>query len=945
MSDIDLGGSVTRVDHVQDQAFDFMVFLRKRPVPSSELNLEQFIQGDKIRKVLRTGKSGVLRGELAGVSEQILPTRNSIFTLAPNELAIQAFLANVAGFLATVRGSRVNNASAFFDEWNVVRLPAPPTFGLRLDLVFLEVFRVLIEPGTTTNRPASAKLFPLGNKNWGGVTFLDDEMIDPVVNRPTSSRVQVQYQFRTVQGVNPFGNDKLLDAAVFAQGAVPAPTAYTFTRDEQDPGLYRAGDGSGTAMIQLGTVDGFVYAIPIALVARRNNTAYDASFNPNGASATLATPIKDRPDGLSNDEVAADDIEDQRYGVNLGDPDPQLELEKGFRALVEGRLPRLLKPDRLNLQFGKRVLTADTIAPVDIPGLQNIGIFDGIRRCYSDRVCSSTIFRDIVSTASSGEVPLYSYDQVIKKLIVDVVAFPNADAITDVTMKWRLNGNPVALAGLIGIGSQHAEATINAGHPSFISGGTIDIRITVSQDRTGGLSFVPDEMLKVQATFDSTTEEVATTEFDKVDRTQVLTTGVGGFFDYIRAFNFLHPSFSEGTPLEIHGQHFFGNNGAVYILPGMLNGKKVLGYRDFQKLSPGSPVKLQPTAIQFNPGPANFTVTFGSAFLPSNVLLAEAVVETRAAVFLKEAKELSDIAKTEVLIDCGDGLKVEFDLEASGKIVSFAKFIRPDLLERPYCFLDNKIEYLESVTIINERVARIKFFIAPQSGKEFKFQVNALFSPPAPEVWKMWYKHLTYQGLGRTFLRGTKFEVLRRGKTGLMTSTGTGGVVTESNPFLKSAGTRLPLREGLSDLQFEGVRYALLGDPALDATKFTPLDTGFVEYQDVEELVEGLELDLVNTVVGANDAVRGVKDAFLRTQKGLKLATRIKVAGFAGPDASLAKNLHAAVYALVRDVQAGELLLLVVNANVLGVTVGVDEIRLDEVASSFDFFRLGILGM
>ncbi|ETT45695.1 hypothetical protein C162_20216 [Paenibacillus sp. FSL R7-269] len=50
----------------------------------------------------------------------------------------------------------------------------------------------------------------------------------------------------------------------------------------QDSGLYIAGDGSSISKATLKTYDGYVYAIPLAKIARRNSGGYSAN-NPNGA--------------------------------------------------------------------------------------------------------------------------------------------------------------------------------------------------------------------------------------------------------------------------------------------------------------------------------------------------------------------------------------------------------------------------------------------------------------------------------------------------------------------------------------------------------------------------------------------------------------------------------------------------------------------------------------
>ena len=58
---------------------------------------------------------------------------------------------------------------------------------------------------------------------------------------------------------------------VKARAGAQSDTNYTF--GSVGNGLYRAGDGSSTACTALKCVDGYVYALPLFRVHRRNQTA------------------------------------------------------------------------------------------------------------------------------------------------------------------------------------------------------------------------------------------------------------------------------------------------------------------------------------------------------------------------------------------------------------------------------------------------------------------------------------------------------------------------------------------------------------------------------------------------------------------------------------------------------------------------------------------------
>jgi hypothetical protein len=174
--------------------------------------------------------------------------------------------------------------------WNRILLNPPPsgTGANQPDFVFLEAWlqRIDVDPPNSSSpapgKPARGFVYRFGNTECG-FSNLPDELIDPNINYETSKRVQIQYRIRVVSNVGlsnyPEGFDPTL---VKAQGALSAPSTVPFSnmrKELGDAGLWRAGTGDPTTF---GTADGYVYAIPVCVVFRRNTQSF-ATTNLAGA--------------------------------------------------------------------------------------------------------------------------------------------------------------------------------------------------------------------------------------------------------------------------------------------------------------------------------------------------------------------------------------------------------------------------------------------------------------------------------------------------------------------------------------------------------------------------------------------------------------------------------------------------------------------------------------
>ncbi|NBP24923.1 MAG: hypothetical protein EBU81_10340, partial [Proteobacteria bacterium] len=216
----------------------------------------------------------------------LLTTSNSAQILIPASFSggeqDPILWANVNGWIIPVTGTMNPNGVT----GNRINLFPPPASDSRIDFVFLEVWLAQLAPNpSTANKPSATTIWKYGNVMFGGTNEPDD-LEDPAIGFETTERVQLQYRLRVYGSGSGLGAsvnlavypDGLGDPNVVAQGTAATPLAgFPFLNMREalgDPGLWRAGDGVATNA--LGTVDGYVYAIPVAAVFRRNTLPFVA---------------------------------------------------------------------------------------------------------------------------------------------------------------------------------------------------------------------------------------------------------------------------------------------------------------------------------------------------------------------------------------------------------------------------------------------------------------------------------------------------------------------------------------------------------------------------------------------------------------------------------------------------------------------------------------------
>ena len=293
------------------------VFQAGKPVLDKELNLQQDIDGGQAETDLITEMPSGWLGTNFLTASNAAPF--FVFNAASLKFQVlQGLTAHVNGWLLNITHTGVINT-------NTLTLSAGPTgnASTRTDIVVLEVWRRLLSASPSTiGKSATGRIWQNGNvvtdpAHDSSLNFPDD-IEDTNVGTETTKRVQIQYRLRVINGVDLFAHPYGMDDPAVVANTVPAsagapngtPTSYSYVNQSPngDAGLWLAGDGNPSNA--LGTVDGYMYAIPLVGIFRRNVTAWDRILNANGGVATPGPST--RPDGYYTDVIEVRDLVDLR---------------------------------------------------------------------------------------------------------------------------------------------------------------------------------------------------------------------------------------------------------------------------------------------------------------------------------------------------------------------------------------------------------------------------------------------------------------------------------------------------------------------------------------------------------------------------------------------------------------------------------------------------------
>lgn len=391
MSAKNFGPSVSGYLDPTNRNYEQVVFEAGKPVLDAELNLGSDLANP------RPTASGWVSQDLTGAAAGQLA---AIFTSgsAGSVLALPPMDAQVNGWPL-----RITYTNMVGTGGNTLTLSAPPIGAgdRRTDLIVLEVWRRLLSasPDVVGKSPLG-KIWQHGNvkTDLAGAEALNyaDDILDAVLGSESTKRVQIQYRLRVITDVDLFAYPYALNDPSIVANSVPAApaapdgiaTAWPYVNQiaNGDGGLWRAGDGNPANT--LGTVDGYMYAIPLLGIFRRNSAAFDKDLNHNGGVASPGP--SDRPDDLFCDIVVSDDITDLRSAS--GRWDYAELLDKNLTYLFDNALRSdwMLTGNGAGVQ-GHSPLYACEIGLPDSPGADLIGDFDAARRTFSDRVILETI--------------------------------------------------------------------------------------------------------------------------------------------------------------------------------------------------------------------------------------------------------------------------------------------------------------------------------------------------------------------------------------------------------------------------------------------------------------------------------------------------------------------------------------------------------------------------
>ena len=304
----DFGNGVTRTLSALARQFTGVVWQSGKPPLDSELNLMSQVDFEALRQAVRSQvHSGFFLDPARAADDfQFHESWSNFFKFGRPVEDEPHIYAAVNGMIVPVAGAFSTDLS------NIIRLSPPPESDTRTDFVYLEVWRTLVAPNPSAeNKPTASEIYKYGNTQFGGDN-IEDDLEDPALGFETTERVQVQYRLKVFGSGGALGESSALhlypngleDPNIKGQGAADSPVDGMFfhsMRDELgDPSLWRAGNGDSSN--GLGTVDGYVYAIPVCAIFRRNSRPYQAVSlgggapqhnggpNRNPSAALLANP-------------------------------------------------------------------------------------------------------------------------------------------------------------------------------------------------------------------------------------------------------------------------------------------------------------------------------------------------------------------------------------------------------------------------------------------------------------------------------------------------------------------------------------------------------------------------------------------------------------------------------------------------------------------------------
>lgn len=368
-----------RSNDFSEHGVSMVRFGERRPLLEVELNEVQQNFNKKVAEILKqSAYSGFLKlNDLGGyASKEKLESLNTMYL---TDYQDKIDVVNLDGFIINLRNSEGHG--------NIkIPLPEPPESGVEDNLVFLEFWYADV----ANNSP----IYRYGNIDNEIETYFS---FDPRIGVETTRRTQLRYRIRVEKHVDFASHQKgLTDARVRGWGESNTKnlSEYGFTPTPHDPMLFRSGNGTDQDIEFFKTVDGFVYAIPLFKVSRRNQSGFTAK-NPNGG-ISLAS-MSDRPDGLFANIIDSNDITDLRNSISL--------TGYNYQKLLSHEFDRFLRAENGKKSLSKTYhgipktpVTINTIFYADLDGTTEAVYALPIDDDYAVATTTTNLQRSTVAT-------------------------------------------------------------------------------------------------------------------------------------------------------------------------------------------------------------------------------------------------------------------------------------------------------------------------------------------------------------------------------------------------------------------------------------------------------------------------------------------------------------------------------------------------------------------
>lgn len=428
-----------------------------RQLTDADINLIQDLQDFKRQRILdRVAPSGCLT-----------LTPMEFTSYAENCFFIPAFDVLFRGEVLTIRGNQSTNLLT-----NKVVIPggqrrwAAGSAGddAVIYTVFLEIWGKVLNPadgsGYYVDSTGARYIYPGGCTAAVGSTLLSypDNVIDPFSAVMTTLRAQMQWRIRCAplplaydfttgsRGLSP---QAACSASVLGRGAIPTgdpASDFPFSSLATvtgEPCLWRAGDGNPNNA--LGTIDGYTYAMPVAVVFQRNAGVFYLDTNPFGCAPTsnasggsFVSGQSGRLDGKFYDIVYPEDVVDTRSSVSLTGYELEQLATKGitdvFTGAVTNRIARGEAPGAKSTALGSRLTyTLAMSSRASLVNVDTVGALDGWCNGFSSdaRVFHTTKVFTLADRSIIGQDPATGNPNTAAWGVGDVLPIPLGNQVVE----------------------------------------------------------------------------------------------------------------------------------------------------------------------------------------------------------------------------------------------------------------------------------------------------------------------------------------------------------------------------------------------------------------------------------------------------------------------------------------------------------------------------------